>query len=176
MKIQQDMDIESEARREISELPSELDRPSFLVEAIDILKGWLAFIDAIQSQRENIVHFLKGFQTALEVLKPGEQIAPDSPIKTAPPHSRRDVAGRIRKSAKEALRSTSQWLPSSQLADTVGLYDNALEGTIDSSTVSAAMQYGVKTGEFITVKHSGKRMWGLPEWRENQIDNLGPEG
>lgn len=171
MRVQPDTDIQSEARKQINELSADLDRPSFLADAVKILEGWLAFIDQIQSQRDSIAQALKGFEAALRVLKPEQQTQIGLPPKATPPSPSRNLAARIRKAARQALPKAAQWLSSGQLANTVGLYDNELE-VIDSSAVSAAMQSGAKNGEFIMRMQGGKRIWGLPEWRteEDEID------
>jgi len=157
-----DRDLVEEAKQEIAQLPASLNHGEAAREAAKILADKLGFIDSICIQRDEIEGMLRSAE-AMTALFGEESIQTSHEgIRKEKPLGRRRTrrAQNIRDAARTVLVSTAQPTTSSELAEALRSEDGLED--IDSSTISAALQYGEKHNEFVSRKEKGKLLWSLP--------------
>jgi len=131
---------------------------------LDINQELLESIDSLLAERQNVVDRIETYKRFLGLASnEGQKGLAAQQIHTTTTTEDEFARTSTRKAAKTVLQRTGQPMTSSEIAGQLRAGGKRL-GTKEVSTVSAALRYGVKKGEFHVGKHNGKLVWRLSEW------------
>ncbi len=178
MKIEPGTDIAEAVRAELSTLAGDMPGREYLPSAAKIVRRWIEFLDSIPAQRMALASLLGSLEHARKFIESEQTSAAVATIQatakvqaTATVERRVIPAGtpegkalRVRRAATDALTKAGKWRTTGDLVRSITEIDPSL-AALDSSTVSAAMDYGWrKMRAFSAAELHGTKMWGLLEW------------
>jgi len=156
------------AKQEIEQLPATLSPAEAAAKVAEILAAKLEYIDSVCSERDEIIR-MRGSALDMAALLSGSH-PPGTPSQatgeSAPkPKVRRKRTGRsklIREAARRKIRELNRPMLSGEIAEVLQSEEQFEGMDVDSSTVSAALQFGERQGVFVSEKEGGKLLWNIP--------------
>lgn len=158
--------VVSSAKEEIDQLPATLSPAEASGKVAEILAAKLEYIDSVCSERDEIIRMLGSALDMAALLSGSHPPVPSQAAEeSAPkPKVRRKRTGRsklIREVARLKIRELNRSMLSGEIAEALQSEEQFAGMDIDSSTVSAALQFGERQGMFISEKEGGKLLWNL---------------
>jgi len=160
----------------INESIKQLDAGSakeYVHQVLELYKEWQSYIDSLIAQRAEVVEKIELFEHFLGTIEPrSEEGQTQATGTTVAPFRHGEFKNfSTREAAKIVLQRSGTPMFTRDITEPIKAGGKNL-GKNEVSTVSAAMQFGEKKGEFTSERRKGRKIWRLKEETISEQDGL----